>query len=53
MRLFTSVLNILYKIEHTGTLSSIPNIPPMLAPTVTATMTQMPGRPTEFPTTLG
>ena len=49
----TSVLIILYNIEHKGTLKIIPKTPYMLAPIVTATITHILGRPTDLPTTLG
>ena len=42
-----------YKIDDSGTLTSIPNIPKQLPPIVTAIIVQIAGSPTEFPTTLG
>ncbi len=43
----------LYRVAAMGTPSSIPIMPIMPPPTVTAARTQMAGRPMEEPTTLG
>ena len=50
---FTALRATTYSTEHSGTLISIPTTPIALPPIVTATRTQMPGRPTDLPTTLG
>ena len=42
-----------YTTETSGIANSMPITPPRLAPSVTATSTQMDGRPTEPPTTRG
>jgi len=42
-----------YNIDATGTLIAIPGIPHSAPPTVTATSTHIPGKPTELPTTFG
>ena len=42
-----------YSTEHRGTAKSMPNRPKALPPRVTAASTQMPGRPTDLPTTRG
>ena len=39
--------------DPAGTMTSIPRIPMALPPMVTATNTQIPGSPTEEPTTFG
>lgn len=52
-RRLTAARSNVYNTEATGTLSKMPKMPNMLPPIVMAAMSQIPGKPTDFPTTAG